>query len=131
MPTRRTRHCWWRSPVYSVTLVVDPSERRTAPAIGRRSMNLNDKTRATLGTVSTATLTTQLLKRGYRNTFMQGVRPLLPPPRSGTAASTAGNMVGVAVTIRYIPAREDLATMESLGSQEHPQRKAIETIPAG
>jgi len=95
-------------------------------------MNLNDKTRAMLGAVSTATLTTQLLKRGYRNIFMQGVRPLLPPPPSlGTAGGTAGNMVGVAVTLRYIPAREDLATMESLGSREHPQRKTIETIPAG
>ena len=49
--------------------------------------------------VSTATLTTQLFKRGLRNAFMQGVRPL---------AQYGANLVGPAFTLRNIPAREDV-----------------------
>ena len=72
--------------------------------------------------VSTATLTTQLFKRGFRNVFMQGVRPLGP---------LSGNLVGPAFTLRNIPAREDLDQIGGLADPEHPQRKAIETTPAG
>ena len=72
--------------------------------------------------VSTATLTTQLFKRGLRNVFMQGVRPLAP---------YRGNLVGPAFTLRNIPAREDLDGINVLADPEHPQRRAIETTPAG
>lgn len=72
--------------------------------------------------VSTATLTTQMFKRGFRNVFMQGVRPL---------GSYTANMVGPAFTMRNIPAREDLDILSTLGNPEHPQRKAVETTPAG
>lgn len=72
--------------------------------------------------VTTATLTTQLFKRGLRNMFMQGVRPL---------GRYAGNLVGPAFTLRNIPAREDLDRVEGFANPEHPQRKAIETTPAG
>lgn len=72
--------------------------------------------------VSTATLTTQMFKRGFRNVFMQGVRPLGP---------FRENMVGPAFTMRNIPAREDLDLLSTLGNPEHPQRKAVETTPAG
>lgn len=85
-------------------------------------MALAEALRAKLLEVSTATLTTQMLKRGFRNVYMRGVRPLhrgLP------------RMVGEATTLRCIPAREDLDSLEALGSTEHPQRKAIETIAAG
>ena len=37
---------------------------------------LSDETRRLLALTSTATLTTQLFKRGLRNTFVQGVRRL-------------------------------------------------------
>ena len=40
-------------------------------------------------------------------------------------------MAGEAVTVRYVPAREDLATFESLGDPDHPQRRTIEEFPAG
>jgi regulator of RNase E activity RraA len=70
--------------------------------------------------VSTATLTTQLFKRGLRNAFMQGVRPL---------GRYDGNLVGPAFTLRNIPAREDLDTVNVFGDPEHPQRKAIEITP--
>ena len=72
--------------------------------------------------VSTATLTTVLFKRGLRNTYIQGVGPLNPdaPP-----------MVGEAYTLRYIPAREDLDTIDVFKDPSHPQRKAVEDIPPG
>ena len=83
---------------------------------------LSTATLARLGGVSTATLTTQLFKRGLRNVFVQGVRRV----------SRAGpNMVGPAFTLRNIPAREDLDRMEVLADPEHPQRKSIETVPPG
>jgi len=51
---------------------------------------------------------------------MRGVRRLTPGLK----------LVGAAFTLRYIPAREDLDSIESLGNPDHPQRKAIESIPA-
>ncbi|MCC6718045.1 MAG: ribonuclease activity regulator RraA [Acetobacteraceae bacterium] len=83
---------------------------------------MNPETLATLRRVSTATLTTQMFKRGFRNVFLQGVRGL---------ASYGANMVGPATTVRNIPAREDLDVMASLANPEHPQRKAVETCKPG
>lgn len=73
-------------------------------------------------TVSTATLTTQLFKRGFRNTFLAGVAPV--------NAETA-SFAAPAYTLRYIPAREDVAVPEVWTDREYPQRKAIEAAPAG
>lgn len=78
--------------------------------------------RQMLEAVSTATLTTCLFKRGFKNAFLQNVHRLNP---------NAGPMVGPAFTLRYIPAREDLDTMDLYGDPEHPQRQAIETCPPG
>lgn len=72
--------------------------------------------------VSTATLSTALFKRGLRNQMIQGVQPLAP---------LKGSMVGVAFTLRYIPAREDLNPLSVFLDPEHPQRKAVETCPPG
>jgi len=72
--------------------------------------------------VSTATLTTQLFKRGLRNAFMQGVRPL---------GQYDGNLVGPAFTLRNIPAREDVDNVSVFSNPEHPQRRAMEITPAG
>jgi regulator of RNase E activity RraA len=83
---------------------------------------LSPETARRLGVASTATLTTQLFKRGFRNVFMQGVRPL---------ARYGKNLVGPAFTLRYIPAREDIDVIEAYADPEHPQRKAIEVTPAG
>lgn len=71
--------------------------------------------------ISTPTLTTQLFKLGFRNVFLHGVRPLWPESR----------MVGEAVTVRFVPAREDLATLAALGDPAYPQRRAIEQIQPG
>ena len=69
---------------------------------------------------SVATISTALFKRGYRNQFIQGVSPLNP---------NLFNMVGYAFTVRYIPAREDLNTLDVFKNPEHPQRVAIEKCP--
>ena len=75
-----------------------------------------------LRTVSTATLTTQLFKRGLRNVFIQGVSRL---------THMEGNLVGPAFTVRNIPAREDLDQLSVFKDPDHPQRKSIEVIPKG
>ncbi|HTS21347.1 MAG TPA: ribonuclease activity regulator RraA [Casimicrobiaceae bacterium] len=83
---------------------------------------MRDDTREKLKTVSVATLTTALFKRGFRNQFIQDVRPL---------NASLGNMVGEAFTLRYIPAREDLNPITVFKDRGHPQRKAIEECPPG
>jgi regulator of RNase E activity RraA len=83
---------------------------------------LTSTTRHQLQHVSVATLCTALFKRGLRNQLIQGVTPLNPG---------LPTMVGEAFTLRYIPAREDLNGIEVFKDREHPQRKAVETCPAG
>jgi regulator of RNase E activity RraA len=75
-----------------------------------------------LGQASTATITTQLFKRGLRNTFMAGLAPLNP---------TSTRFVAEAFTLRYIPAREDIDVVEAFNDYDHPQRKAIEAAAPG
>ena len=84
-------------------------------------MALDPKTVDILKGVSTATLTTVLLKKGLRNVWMRGTRPIRPgQPR----------MVGEAFTLRFVPAREDLATPASWASPIS-TRAAIEAMPEG
>jgi regulator of RNase E activity RraA len=74
---------------------------------------------AALCDISTATITTVLLKKGIRNAYMRGPKPLV----AGT-----GRMVGPAFTMRFIPAREDLAVPEAWASPRS-TRAAIEDMP--
>ncbi len=74
-----------------------------------------------LSGVTTATLTTLLLKKGLRNVWLRGARPL----RTGQP-----RLAGRAFTLRFVPAREDLATPESWSSPIS-TRAAIEAMPAG
>ena len=76
-------------------------------------MTMQESTRDKLAAISTATLTTVLFKRGFRNTFIQGISLINPdaPP-----------MVGPAYTLRYIPAREDLDHLGVFEDRSHPQR---------
>lgn len=71
--------------------------------------------------VSTATLATQLFKLGFRNTYLAGVKPLNPGLR----------MAGEAATVRFVPAREDLANFEAIATDHYPQRCAIDEIEPG
>src|SRR5438093_5592465 len=82
---------------------------------------LDAKVVDTLARVTTATLTTLLLKKGLRNVWMRGTRPLnAAQPR----------LVGRAFTLRFVPAREDLATPESWAKPVS-TRSAIEAMPEG
>lgn len=85
-------------------------------------MPLSASARDKLKTVSTATLTTVLLKRGLRNVFIRGIHKINPE---------APRMVGEAFTLRYIPAREDLDHVGAFNDRSHPQRRAIEECPEG
>jgi regulator of RNase E activity RraA len=85
-------------------------------------MSMTEATKAKLQRVSTATISTALFKRGFRNQMIQGVLPLRAPKHS---------MVGEAYTLRYIPAREDLNGIEVFKNPAHPQRAAIEECPPG
>src|SRR5688572_26341899 len=82
---------------------------------------LADEIRTLLAGVSTATLATQLFKRGFRTRFMTGVLPLHSDLK----------LVGVARTLRYVPMREDLDHMGVFQDPEMPQRKAVEMVGAG
>jgi regulator of RNase E activity RraA len=86
-------------------------------------MELNPDTLERLRHVSTATLCTQLYKRGFRNVYLQGISRLTTP--------SGGNLVGPAFTMRNIPSREDLDQISAFDNPEHPQRKAIESVPPG
>ena len=84
-------------------------------------MPLDSKAIEALKGVTTATLTTVLLKKGLRNIWLRGTKPLRPgQPR----------IVGPAFTLRFVPAREDLATPASWESPTS-TRVAIEGMPAG
>jgi regulator of RNase E activity RraA len=81
---------------------------------------LSAATRAKLKSVSTATVATALFKRGLRSQTIQDVHPLGP---------SQPTLVGEAFTLRYMPAREDLNTIEVFRNRAHPQRKAVEECP--
>jgi len=81
-------------------------------------LDLDPKIIEILSQVTTATLTTILLKKGLRNIWMRGTKPIKPgQPR----------LVGRAFTLRFVPAREDLATPESWSSPIS-TRAAIEAM---
>ncbi len=85
------------------------------------NMALDPAVVATLQKITTATLTTVLLKKGLRNVWIRGTVPIRPgQPR----------LVGRAFTLRFVPAREDLATPESWASPIS-TRAAIEDMPPG
>jgi len=83
---------------------------------------LDAETVQALSGVTTATLTTVLLKKGLRNVWMRGARPLRPGQQP--------RRVGRAFTLRFVPAREDLATPASWSSLIS-TRAAVEAMPAG
>lgn len=84
---------------------------------GKRPFLLTPAAKEKLTKVSTATLTSVLIGQGFSNTFLTGVRPLRPDLR----------MVGYAVTLRFVPGREDMVAKTAVLSQ-NPQRLAIEAV---
>ena len=71
--------------------------------------------------VTTATITTMLLKKGIRRCWMNGPKPLVPGGE---------RLIGPAFTLRFVPVREDLATPESW-AKPISTRGAIEEMPDG
>lgn len=71
--------------------------------------------------ISTATLTSQLQKRGFANSFMLGVLPLRPETR----------LAGLAFTLRFIPMREDLDPPGETDNRTSKQRLAVEALGPG
>jgi regulator of RNase E activity RraA len=78
-------------------------------------------TKTALEGISTATLTTVLLKKGLRNVWLRGAFPRQPGQK---------RVAGTAFTLRFVPAREDLATPASWASPIS-TRAAIEAMEEG
>jgi 5-oxopent-3-ene-1,2,5-tricarboxylate decarboxylase / 2-hydroxyhepta-2,4-diene-1,7-dioate isomerase len=104
-------------PIGAMPKVDDEARAQALGETGRRlpSEEMLDALRR----VSTATLTTQLQRRGIRTPFMQGLRPLRPDLR----------LVGVAHTLRYVAVREDVVA--SRAGAPNAQRRAIEAVAPG
>ena len=83
---------------------------------------LSAETKDQLLKVSVSTLTTCLLKRGFRNQTLNGIAPI---------NSDAARMVGPAYTLRFIPSREDLDTMAEYAKDTNVHRRAMEECPEG
>ena len=83
---------------------------------------LDPETERLLREVSSATLATVLFVHGLKNQVLLDVRRLRPGgPR----------MVGVARTLRYIAARDDLETLELWKRDDNPQRRIADEIEPG
>ena len=96
---------------------VSPATRAAAHGVNApRAVILSDEAKAALRTVSTATLTVQIAKRGVRNTFLKGLRPTRPDLR----------LLGYAHTLRYVPLREDVRDSDT--AELNAQKAAIEAI---
>jgi regulator of RNase E activity RraA len=84
-------------------------------------MTLDASARQTLLGIGVGTITTILLKKGLRNIWMRGTLPLRPGQE---------RIVGPAFTLRFIPAREDLAT-PAAWSAPISTRTALAAMPEG
>lgn len=82
---------------------------------------MDAQTKKTLEGISTATLTTVLMKKGLRNVWIRGAFPKQPGQT---------RVAGTAFTLRFVPAREDLATPASWASPIS-TRTAIEAMDEG
>lgn len=80
---------------------------------------LTDELRATLTSVSTATLSSQLRKRGLDNVSIDGLTSTRPDTK----------LVGRAKTLRYLPNREDL--FASHGGGYNAQKRAFDALGPG
>lgn len=83
---------------------------------------LSDRTRDLLSQCGAATLANALLKRGFRNSFLLGLKAVGPKQPT---------LIGPAWTVRFIPAREDTSTMELYSTDQSMHRRAIEECDPG
>lgn len=85
-------------------------------------VDLDPAVRDTLKRVGSANVANALLKRGFRNVTMLGLRPL---------TGDQEQLVGPAYTLRFIPAREDLDSLANYARDDNLHRVAIEQCPSG
>jgi regulator of RNase E activity RraA len=83
---------------------------------------LSEVTRALLLQAAVPTVVSLLWRKGYKNTFMFGPKPL------NTAAV---KFAGPAFTVRTIPVREDLVEQQTAGSRPNLQARSVADIAAG
>jgi regulator of RNase E activity RraA len=91
---------------------------RVSDRPAHRPVELSPEALEALRQVSTATLSTQLLRRGFRNVFVRGLVSTRPDLR----------LVGYAFTLRYVPVREDIGVQGAPDNRTNVQRVAIESV---
>ncbi len=89
------------------------------PAASETSRKLSEALVAKINSVGTATLSSQLRKRGLNTVSIDGLTPSQPGTR----------MVGLARTVRFIPGREDL--FASHGGGYNAQKRAFDSLNPG
>ncbi|GAA2136262.1 hypothetical protein GCM10009825_21280 [Arthrobacter humicola] len=92
---------------------------REAAGLPAPAAILSPELKAKLESVSTATLSSQLRKRGLNNVSIDGLTSTRPDRR----------IVGLARTLRYVPNREDL--FKAHGGGFNAQKKAIDSVNEG
>ncbi len=80
---------------------------------------LTDELRSKLASVATATLSSQLRKRGLNNVSIDGL----------TSTRPEAKVIGTARTLRFVPNREDL--FASHGGGYNAQKRAFDSVGAG
>lgn len=88
----------------------------TPPTLG---FTLTDELRAKLASVATATLSSQLRKRGLNNVSIDGL----------TSTRPQAKVIGTARTLRFVPNREDLFATH--GGGYNAQKRAFDSVGAG
>ena len=92
---------------------------REAAGLPAATSVLSPELKAKLETVATATLSSQLRKRGLNNVSIDGLQATRPDRR----------VVGLARTLRYVPNREDL--FKTHGGGFNAQKRAIDSVNEG
>ncbi len=92
---------------------------RAEPAAAAASSGLTPELKAKLASVATATLSSQLRKRGLNNVSIDGLHSTRPER----------TVVGLARTLRYVPNREDL--FKTHGGGFNAQKRAIDSLKEG
>jgi regulator of RNase E activity RraA len=89
----------------------------TPPPV-RTPVRVGDAVLERLARISSGSLTTQLFKKGYRQTVLVGLKPL--------QGANARRFAGRAYTMRMIPAREDIDTYATLTT--HPNHDNLQWV---
>ncbi|MGO4238058.1 fumarylacetoacetate hydrolase family protein [Pseudarthrobacter sp. YAF2] len=92
---------------------------REAAGLPAPASTLTPELKAKLESVATATLSSQMRKRGLNNVSIDGLQGTRPDRR----------VVGLARTLRYVPNREDL--FKTHGGGFNAQKKAIDSVNEG